>query len=73
MNFSKYFNYENRSITYGLTNELIAFFVLELFKRENKNIIFVTSNLYEGNKIFNTIKLHTDEVVMFPMDDFVTS
>lgn len=73
MNFNKYFNFNNGSITYGLTNELIAFYVLELFKKAQKNIVFVTSNLYEGNKIFNSIKNHTEEVVMFPMDDFVTS
>jgi len=73
MKFDKYFNYKNGSITYGLTNELIAFFVVELFKKENKNIILVTSNLYEGNKIFNTIKNHTEDVSMFPMDDFITS
>ena len=73
MNFSKYFNYENGSITYGLTNELIAFFVVELFKKKQENIILLTSNLYEGNKAFNAIKNHTNDVVMFPMDDFVTS
>ena len=28
---------KNGSITYGLTNELIAFFVLELFKQKSKN------------------------------------
>jgi len=73
MNISKYFNYENGSITYGLTNELIAFYVAELYKKTNKNIICVTSNLYEGNKLFNSINNHLENVVMFPMDDFITS
>jgi len=73
MDFSKYFKFEKGSITYGLTNELIAFYVSELFKNKNKNIIVVTSNLYEGNKIFNIIKNHLDNVLMFPMDDFITS
>ena len=73
MNLSKYFNYDNGSITYGLTTELIAFFVVELFKKKQENIILLASNLYEGNKLFNTIKNHTEDVVMFPMDDFVTS
>ena len=58
MDFNKYFNFKNGSITYGLTNELIAFYVTELFKKENKNIIFVTSNLYEGNKVFNALYSH---------------
>lgn len=73
MNFNKYFNHENGSITYGLTNELIAFYVTNLFKKERKNIILVTSNLYEGNKIFNAIKNHLEDSVMFPMDDFISS
>jgi len=71
--FNKYFNYNNGSITYGLTNELIAFYVKELYEKEQKNVILVTSNLYEGNKLYNIIKNHIDNVVMFPMDDFITS
>lgn len=73
MNLSTYFNYNNGNITYGLTDELIAFYVLELYKKENKNIIFVTSNLYESNKFFNSFKTYTDDCVLFPMDDFITS
>ena len=73
MNLSAYFNYNNKNITYGLTDELIAFYVLELFKKENKNIIFLTSNLYESNKFYNLIKTHIDDCVLFPMDDFITS
>ena len=73
MNLSTYFNYDNDSITYGLTNELIAFYVLELFKKKKQNILFVTSNLYESNKMYNLLKYYTDECVLFPMDDFITS
>ena len=54
------FNFQNQSITYGLTDELIAFYVTELFKTINKNIILLTSNLYESNKLFNYIKVHND-------------
>ena len=73
MNISKYFNYQNGFTTYGLTNELIAFYVLELLKTSQKNILFVTNNLYESNKYFNIIKNYTDDIKLFPMDDFVTS
>ncbi len=73
MNLSKYFNYQNNSITYGLTDELIAFYVLELFSQKKQNVIFLTSNLYESNKIYNSLKTYTDNVLLFPMDDFVTS
>ncbi len=73
MVFSKLFNFQNNAVTYGLTNELIAFYMLELFKKEQKNIILVTSNLYESNKVYNALKTHTDDVELFPMDDFITS
>ena len=73
MNFTKYFNYENCSTTYGLTTELISFYVQELFNKSNKSIILIASNLYESNKLFNVIKNRTDNVCLFPMDDFITS
>ncbi len=73
MNLSKYFNYKNDSTTYGLTNELIAFYLEELYKNTNKNIILVTSNLYEANKLYNSIYLRNKDVLLFPMDDFISS
>ena len=73
MPFDKLFNFQNNAVTYGLTNELIAFYLLELFKKENKNVILVTSNLYESNKVYNALKTHTEDVELFPMDDFITS
>ncbi len=73
MNLSDYFNFTKENITYGLTNELIAFYIDELFKNKNKNIILVTSNLYESNKLYNIIKNHNDNCELFPMDDFITS
>ncbi len=73
MDFSNFFNLENGKVTYGLTDELIAFYVAEVFKKWSKNIILVTSNLYESNKLFNTISIHLDNTYLFPMDDFITS
>jgi transcription-repair coupling factor (superfamily II helicase) len=73
MKFSKYFNYSNNSVTYGLTSELIAFYVEELFNNSDKNIILVTSNLYDSNKLYNHIKNHLNNAYIFPMDDFITS
>lgn len=73
MDFTKYFNYKNQSITYGLTDELIAFYMRELYKEQKKNVILVTSNLYDSNKLYNYIKNHLDNTSLFPMDDFLTS
>ncbi len=73
MNLSKYFNFANGKTTYGLTTELIAFFVSELYNQKKENIILVASNLYESNKLYNAIKLHQANCELFPMDDFITS
>ena len=73
MDLNSYFNFNNKNITYGLTDELIAFYVLNLFKKENKNIKFENSNLYESNKFYNSLQTYTNDVVLFPMDDFVTT
>lgn len=73
MELQKYFNYENKHTTYGLTNELIVFYVLNLFRSTNKSIIFVTSNLYESNNFFQNLKTYTEDVSLFPMDDFLAT
>ncbi len=73
MDFRSFFNFQKGKTTYGLTNELIAFYLLELKKEMDKTVILVTSNLYESNNIYNALKNHTDDVELFPMDDFITS
>ena len=57
----------------GLTEELSIFYVLKAFQKTNKHIIVLVSSLYEANKLYQKIKTHTDDVLLFPMDDFVTS
>ena len=73
MDLSKYFKLDNGSITYGLTTELILFYVQELKKKYDKNIIILTSNLYDTNKIYNVLNTKIDNAQMFPMDDFIAS
>ena len=68
----KYFNYENDTIN-GLTNELSAFYVLEYFKKINKTVLVVTNSIFEANKLFNDISNLTDNALLYPMDDFITS
>ena len=67
------FSFDNEVIIEGLTNELSAFYVLECFKREANNIIVLASNLYIANQIFHSLETYTDQVLLFPMDDFFTS
>ena len=74
MNFlGDIFKFENNKTIIGLTNELNCFFVLETFKKSHKNVIVLTSTLYEANKLYNSLKNYEDNVLLFPMDDFLTS
>ncbi len=57
----------------GLNNELKALYVYNKFIRIEKSILFVTNTLYESNVFYQTISNYTNDVVFFPMDDFLTS
>ncbi len=74
MNFlDEYFKYENGLTITGLTRELNVFYVLNLFNKENKNILVLANTLYEANMFYDSLKTYTDDVCLFPMDDFLTS
>jgi len=73
MDFLNDFNYDNNIVIEGLTKELNIFYVLNLFKKSDKNILIVTSTLYESNMLFTRLKTYLDDVYLFPMDDFLTT
>ena len=58
---------------YGLTTELKGLFLYKKFMHENKNVLCVTSSIYEANRLFQIVSNYTDQVCFFPMDDFLTS
>ncbi len=62
----------NTSIV-GLTLELRVIYVYNLFVKKNNSILFVANTLYEANNIYQSLKNYTNEVLLFPMDDFLTS
>ena len=71
--FSEYFKYENGLTVTGLTKELNVFYVLEKFKSADQNIVLLTNTLYEANVYYESLKTYTEDVCLFPMDDFLTS
>ncbi|MBQ9318298.1 MAG: transcription-repair coupling factor [Bacilli bacterium] len=58
---------------YGLTSELKGLFLYKKFIKEKKDILCVTSSIYEANRLFQIVSNYTDKVCFFPMDDFLTS
>ena len=71
--FDGLFKYENGLTVTGLTKELNILYVLNKFSKQNKNILIVTNSLYEANSYYDQLKTYTDDVCLFPMDDFLTS
>ncbi len=57
----------------GLTKELKAIYVYNKFINEDKSILLVASSLYEANNFYKAIRNYTEDVLFFPMDDFLTS
>ncbi|MEG0978337.1 MAG: hypothetical protein RSE56_03780, partial [Bacilli bacterium] len=64
---------DNNVTLAGLNSEAFALYVVSLLKKEKKPILIVTSSLYEANQIFNNVEAYTDNVYLFPMDEFLTS
>ena len=64
--------FDNIGIT-GLTNELISFCVSNIYKKTNRDILVVTSSIYEANIIYSSLSKLNNNCYLFPMDDFLTS
>lgn len=67
------FKFENESIVCGLSSELTIIYYLKYFENHDDNVLIVTNSLYDANKIFRALKTYTDDVCLFPMDDFLAS
>ncbi len=57
----------------GLNDELFSIYINKLFNNTNKNILIVTSTLYEANILNNFISNYSNNTYLFPMDDFLTT
>ncbi len=67
------FKYDNNLTITGLTNTLAHIYVQKLQQETKKNIIVLTSTLYEANQFFSGLKTLDAKAYLFPMDDFLTS
>lgn len=62
----------NVSIT-GLTDEFFAVYLYNMLMEHENHIVVVVPSLYEANTLYSSIESYTDHVLLFPMDDFLTS
>ena len=63
---------ENLGLT-GLTDESFCLLISSLVKRENRGTLIVTPTLTDANNLLNIFTGIEEEVLFFPMDDFLTS
>ena len=58
---------------YNMTDEFFCFYLNHCSLFYKKNILVVVSSLYEANKLYSSLSNYHDRVLLFPMDDFLTS
>lgn len=69
----EFLNYDKNISISGLTNELSVFCVLKKYKSVSGNVLVVTNTIYEANNLYKMLLKYTKNVLIFPMDDFITS
>ena len=67
------FQFKDHGTVCGLCDELQILYYLTYFNRYDDNVLIVTNSLYDSNKIYQKLKTYTDDVFLFPMDDFLAS
>lgn len=71
---NKIINSKGPVLVTGLVNGVQASYVWNLFNVTKRNILLVTNTLYEANNLYKLLSYNnTNDVLIFPMDDFVVS
>ncbi|MCI9434263.1 MAG: transcription-repair coupling factor [Bacilli bacterium] len=71
--FDSLFSIDDSKVILGLNDELKAIYIYNYFVQNNTSIVVITNTLYEANNFYKSLRNYTDEVLFFPMDDFLTS
>lgn len=57
----------------GLSKELNSIYVYDFYNKTKSNCLVITNSLYEATDFYQRLLNYTDNVLFFPMDDFITS
>lgn len=57
----------------GLNDEFFSLYINKLFNESEKNILIVTTSLFEANVLYTYLSVYNQNVLLFPMDDFLTT
>ena len=58
---------------YNMTDDFFGVYLKSIKDDYKKNILVVVDSLYEVNKLYNRINELDNNILLFPMDDFLTS
>ena len=70
---NKFSIFDNNSDIVGFNNELKAQYLNYYHNKYKKNLLYVSSSLFEANKLYQALQNYNANVLLFPMDDFLTS
>ena len=71
--FDKIFKYENNLDIMGLNDSLKALYVYNSYINCGHSVLVVCNSLYEANLFYQNLSSYSNDVLLFPMDDFLTS
>ena len=57
----------------GLVDELQSVYINDIYESNKKDILVVTSSIYEANKLYDSLSCYTKNLYLFPMDNFITT
>ena len=69
----KYADILNNSDISGLSDELKIQYIKYQYEKNENDTIVLCNSLYEATTIYNSIRTYIDNVLLFPMDDFLTT
>ncbi len=64
---------EKTELIVGLNKELKCLYAYNRFIQKEESIVFLVNSLYEASNIYQSLLNYTNDVLFFPMDDFITS
>ncbi len=71
--FNNLFDIKDEQVILGLNDELKAIYLYDYYLNKTKSILVVCNTLFEANNMYKSLSNYTDNVLFFPMDDFLTS
>ena len=71
--FNNLFDIKDEQVILGLNDELKTIYLYDYYLNKTKSILVVCNTLFEANNMYKSLSNYTDNVLFFPMDDFLTS